>query len=143
MSLFASHQVRVHVCPSCDLRTTFRSHDRDDYPTCWYCGNELFEQPTSYRDPEYVTVALYTRSRQYGGPEEGGWWYNEYDLVAGTKRSFLAEDAPQAEVYRETLVHRALADRREYRYTDDPYSVLVFGEDESVTHYPLSRPHYC
>ena len=27
--------------------------------------------------PKFVTV--YAVTRQYGGPEEGGWWYNEYE----------------------------------------------------------------
>lgn len=30
----------------------------------------------------FWTVALYFRTRCYGGPEEGGWWYDQDVLVA-------------------------------------------------------------
>ena len=26
-------------------------------------------------------VSVYEVTREYGGPEEGGWWYNEYTLI--------------------------------------------------------------
>ena len=26
-----------------------------------------------------ITVAVYLHQRAYGGPEEGGWWYDAYD----------------------------------------------------------------
>lgn len=28
----------------------------------------------------YYVVATYYRDQQYGGPEEGGWWYSTYEL---------------------------------------------------------------
>ena len=31
--------------------------------------------------PGFWTVALYFRQRYYGGPEEGGWWYDQDTLV--------------------------------------------------------------
>jgi hypothetical protein len=37
-------------------------------------GNPLSEDTIVY-------VSLYTTVRCYGGPEEGGWWYNHDDLV--------------------------------------------------------------
>lgn len=143
MSIFANHQVRIHVCPSCDLRTEFQSHTHEEYPTCWYCGHELSTQPTSYRDPYYVTVAVYDMSRSYGGPEEGGWWYWEYDLIRGTQRSFLAEDAPQAEVYKDTLLHRYNSEMNPKYSHEAKVAVRCFAEDEAPKHLPLSRPHYC
>lgn len=31
--------------------------------------------------PTFWSVALYFRERRYGGPEEGGWWYDQDTLL--------------------------------------------------------------
>lgn len=38
--------------------------------------------PLWYRVAPYRYVTLYDRYRAYGGPEEGGWWYDVYSPVA-------------------------------------------------------------
>ena len=30
---------------------------------------------------EKTFLSVYRITREYGGPEEGGWWYNDYQLV--------------------------------------------------------------
>ena len=86
------------------------------------------------------TVAAYEVTREYGGPEEGGWWYDTGVLIC--KQVVMTED-------------EAIALRDEWQQTDFPftrkrYSVLG-GEDYDVTYYdgtavpeffPKVRPHY-
>ena len=38
---------------------------------CQFCEGEPKEQ-----EPPFYTVAIYLEDRAYGGPEEGGWWYD-------------------------------------------------------------------
>lgn len=65
--------------------------------------NELEELYRTYqaqsKDPKPVYVSLYEVERCYGGPEEGGWWYNSYQLLSTKK--FYDED--EAEKFREFL----------------------------------------
>lgn len=39
-----------------------------------------------------VYVSLYEVERAYGGPEEGGWWYDQWTLIS-TKKFFDEEEA--------------------------------------------------
>jgi hypothetical protein len=110
------------------------------------------------RDVEAETmyfVATYLCDRAYGGPEEGGWWYDYGDLV--TDATLLTEhglalptclaNAPNA--YKLSNEQNALlkttlnVDRR------PKYSVLSEGVYEShvmegslPSHFPITKPHY-
>lgn len=49
----------------------------------------MAEQAEWERDnAERLTVASYRHSREYGGPEEGGWYYDYHQLVRGGIRTF-------------------------------------------------------
>lgn len=43
-----------------------------------------------------IFVALYAQDRAYGGPEEGGWWYDTGSLIPGTAETFFNEDNAHA-----------------------------------------------
>lgn len=45
---------------------------------CWICKGEGFEYKSAM-----AWVNVYTISRSYGGPEEGGWYYDAYEFVEG------------------------------------------------------------
>lgn len=115
-------------------------------------------QPTLY------VVARYTQDRAYGGPEEGGWWYDcgELERIVTATRD---EDAAW-EVVRHLNGYRA--DRRRFNVT---YTVVELPRKELSpelydqachgdydwnpepgdyvtrwdipTYYPEGRPHYC
>lgn len=36
-------------------------------------------------------IRVYEVTREYGGPEEGGWWYDHYTLLEETRWDFLFE----------------------------------------------------
>lgn len=85
---------------------------------------------------KYVNV--YEVDRSYGGPEEGGWWYNTGTVVL-TKQF---DDEQQARAYADSL-------SEEYPNTGRSSSVIYSGgdyriyvEDEVGQDYPDHRPHY-
>ncbi len=101
--------------------------------------------------PGFWTVAINLVDRSYGGPEEGGWWYDcgepsqSPSLVRWT-RVLTNED--EACVYcrrlNETVVPRR--NRKERRRTR--FSVISDGDYGAVVHdgypaaWPETRPHY-
>ena len=104
---------------------------------------------TRYRD--FYTVAVYELDRRYGGPEEGGWWYDCGQLMR-TVKVFKDEDQAYAFCRR---YNRPLAFRREaqrgVRYGRLPLSSVNYsgGHYQAEVHkhmpplnYPQGRPHY-
>lgn len=89
-------------------------------------------------------LAFYEIDRVYGGPEEGGWWYDTGQLVR-IWRTFKAEEMAYA------LAHRAnrLLERLQ-RHRPDVGSVIYRGGRHSVAvyenfapkFYPEVRPRY-
>jgi hypothetical protein len=86
--------------------------------------------------PYYVNV--YERYREYGGPEEGGWWYDSGTVVHSEK----FDNESDAETCRDNL-------RITYPNSDNYTSVVYSGgdyiiciENEPGRNYPENRPHY-
>ena len=134
----------------------------------WYCpkcGEEMFEQGFSERIdvdgephrkhtmecncgndeavfiPVHAFVNVYLVGRAYGGPEEGGWWY-DYGLV---EACVPVKNWAEAEEWAERL-------RNDVRYSNegrrDRYSVIgdetfeVFIEDQPAENFPSERPRF-
>ena len=80
-------------------------------------------------------VTVYKVTRHYGGPEEGGWWYNWYEPV-----------------FTEPFTSMTQRDEMQKRWRDqdtgDIYSVLggaeyrVYAETELNESATTERPHY-
>jgi hypothetical protein len=64
--------------------------------------NHWLYQDTTGLDPSKVWVNVYEVTRHYGGPEEGGWWYNWNDAIDS---SYVDVKLAQAEVERLTKKH--------------------------------------
>lgn len=83
-------------------------------------------------------VNVYRVERCYGGPEEGGWWYDTGEPVG----SVVVQGSVETHVVRTRL-------EREYPFTRARYSVLggedysVRVEDHPAVAWPAQRPHYC
>lgn len=80
-------------------------------------------------------VTIYEVTRHYGGPEEGGWWYNWYEPV-------------HSESYRSFAQVEELRDEWMKRDEGDIYSVLggrqhtVYAEETQYENATTERPHY-
>ncbi len=98
-------------------------------------------------------IAVYERSRAYGGPEEGGWWYDCGELV--TSLGVNSDDA--VEYFAEALVREypRTGNAGSVIYSGGDYAVMIFRRDsdtdigywlderlEPVQHYPRETPRY-
>jgi len=102
---------------------------------------DAFEEPTRTRT--YV-VAIYTRDKAFGGPEEGGWWYDTGALQR-LLRTFKNED--RAWQYATRVNH--WLNRFINRHRPSIHSVLSRGEllaevhdNFAPDHYPETQPVY-
>lgn len=93
--------------------------------------------------PSYI-VSVFECNREYGGPEEGGWWYDTGVLVK-TIRVFHNED--EAISFSNRM--QRLLDKTLNKDRHDIGSVLCEGwytsliyENASPRSFPLVRPHY-
>ena len=100
-------------------------------------------------------VAVYMVDRAYGGPEEGGWWYDCGELI--TDADLLKENgialptayseeslAERAVGYANHLLNNTLnVGRREISsvISTGRYMAMVF-ENELPHHFPTVRPRY-
>lgn len=79
-------------------------------------------------------VNVYEVSRHYGGPEEGGWWYNHAEPIASSP---VLKEHAQAELERLESM---------YNYDGNIYSVNGTYEDRVCFEFykgePTPRPHY-
>lgn len=88
-----------------------------------------------------VFISVYLRDRAYGGPEEGGWWYETGELIRSTQ--VLSSDEA---ICLQELEQAWCDENNKGRYPVS--SVLstgrycVYVEDEPGAHYPLETPRY-
>lgn len=89
-------------------------------------------------------LALYEVDRAYGGPEEGGWWYDTGDLQR-VLRVFPTEERAYAAARRCNgwldKLQRHCRDVSSVIYDGGRYAAQVF-ERNAPDHYPVVRPHY-
>lgn len=92
-------------------------------------------------------IAVYQLYRNYGGPEEGGWWYDSGQLERTTKRVFVDIDEA-SEVCHKMNHWLRFFQRRNKRpnrfsmaYSGGEYRYEVF-ENEPVHYWPENRPFY-
>ena len=89
-------------------------------------------------------VAVYLCDRAYGGPEEGGWWYDTGEM-ARIIRTFKDEDRAEAYATRMNSLLNATINkgRRDISsvLSDGKYYAEVH-KNIAPHHYPERRPHY-
>tara|TARA_Y100000310_G_scaffold186420_1_gene186581 strand:- start:1701 stop:2006 length:306 start_codon:yes stop_codon:yes gene_type:complete len=100
-------------------------------------------QTTTIENPIYARgyLNVYRIERCYGGPEEGGWYWDSWDCVATVGIDFLTLD--EADQLHDLLV-------KQYPDSDTPlHSVLSDGtftvsfEDKVAEMQTKEIPHYC
>jgi hypothetical protein len=90
----------------------------------------------------------YTVSRQYGGPEEGGWWYTLYDptgrsIMLGHFVSFTEANRSRDQL--QSFADLELdwrAPRGLYSVTPGTHHILWSVEQHEPRREPAFRPHY-
>jgi hypothetical protein len=106
----------------------------------WWHGTETREAAVD----RYINI--YQLDRHYGGPEEGGWWYDSGVPVASIPlpevRTFTQEDVQAAvDALREVYTYRNRMGSVLYP-NDGGWDYGVVLEDEPAAAYPTERPYY-
>ncbi|HEY0205349.1 MAG TPA: hypothetical protein VGC15_14490 [Acetobacteraceae bacterium] len=110
--------------------------------------------PDQVSEQALFWVGCYLTSQSYGGSAEGGWWYDEGELVTdpdmyrtlgGTPRSFLTEQ--QADAYAAELVPKLapLNQGRPPKHASTSqgiYEVQVLQAASLPVGFPAARPRY-
>ena len=83
---------------------------------------------------KHLYITVYTTEQVYGGPEEGGWWYDwtevdNYMLLGKDKRRKLRRVMLQAQEYADSLPYR--------------YCAEVVVEHDLGSLASKERPYYC
>lgn len=118
------------------------SYEEHASPLSWVEDGPTVENGGLEADPEeLVFISAYGISRHYGGPEEGGWWYDMWRFV---------ETVPTMRKHAE-VVSEALERKHDDVNTNptNRFSVLGNGEDLAVViedtpgeFQTTERPHY-
>lgn len=139
MSDHLTDEVMTYTCSSCD--GTYLSHELDwdwhsERSRCPRCEGEEHELIPGTRPAEWWSVAVYQRGREYGGPEEGGWWYDTGSLTEHRKvrvyESYAEAQARVQELYAEIRADGQLSE----------LGVVGFTERLPVWKFPERRPRY-
>ncbi len=95
--------------------------------------------------PKYIGkfVNVYLTDRAYGGPEEGGWWYDYGE--AYSSEQFIGDEIFAAKIL---AVAREWCEEENRHRRSDTNSVLSQGcyvariECHPAQDYPAEKPHY-
>lgn len=126
-------KVNLYRCAACDVEGS-RQIWVDDPVAGMYCG-ECGEQVefSGTREAKFVSVALYEKTCEYGGPEEGGWYYDCGRRYTHTVRCFEIGDWPQAKLYMDRLQGEA-----------SPNEVVrIYVDEMAPVSWPEQKPIYC
>lgn len=89
-------------------------------------------------------LAFFELDRRYGGPEEGGWWYDTGELVR-IFRVYHDEERAYARARRANDLLDRLQKRKRpvssVTYRGGRHGVYVY-ENYVPKHFPSQRPHY-
>ncbi len=87
------------------------------------------------------TVGVYTQYRQYGGPEEGGWYYDAGSLTWHGRLKFF-DNYDKAKAYMDKLWVLVEYVNSDYTVDEERLTVRCTTEAMPDTHYPKTRPYY-
>ena len=99
-----------------------------------YKQHKYFE----HEDPSVIT--LHETTLNYGGPEEGGWWY-QAGLPVLTHCVFSKKQAVQTFI--QYFDEYELADQPSLGLSTTYHNYEVNFANRYATVYPESKPHYC
>lgn len=138
--------IKSYTCATCDVSLRLSECHYDDFEGEYYCPfcENRHVTVSSERPAEWFSVAIYEVHNTYGGPEEGGWYYNAGYRVDETVRTFrnTPEGRDEADRYLTSLHALHFPQRRE-RWHSDCFSSRVYAEALPDAHFPLRRPVYC
>lgn len=133
--------LKTYDCPDCGrFHERVLDEEHGDF-VCPLCGK--FVQFAEEMEPEWFSVAIYETDRAYGGPEEGGWWYNVGKRIDETVRTFPNTDEGRYDAgrYVEGL-HATRFPTRGGRWHEPRYDHRTFSQALPDVGFPRRRPQY-
>jgi predicted RNA-binding Zn-ribbon protein involved in translation (DUF1610 family) len=136
--------IKSYECTTCDISLHLSECEYDDYEgqyVCPFCGNR--HVTVSHERPaEWFGVAIYEISRAYGGPEEGGWYFDAGQRIDETVRTYrnTPEGREEAKKYLDSLLALNFVSDR---YSETRYHWDVSPEALPDDYFPRRRPVYC
>lgn len=116
--------------------------DHDDEGPMAEVGDEWVNVRSGADVPaHWWTVAVYTSYRVYGGPEEGGWWYDAGYLTEHGRVRFF-DDYSAADAYYLELWEWVNQQNDSRERGDERLIVRCTTESLPASHYPKNRPYY-
>jgi hypothetical protein len=110
--------------------------------------SDFMDEHVDDRETFFYCVSIYKIDRAYGGPEEGGWYYNTGEPVLEFgmhTRCFVdySEALDYERVLRETLIPELNEGRRPISsvLSEGQFAAYI-DENEYPAAYPKERPHY-
>lgn len=130
----------IYKCSECLVHKPSHNWLTNDGTGELCCGDCGVKVKFSHRSSAaWISIAAYYVAREYGGPEEGGWWYDSEYREDCTVRCFEANDLEDAAKY----VHKL---RNEWVDNKGPgcarYAIRMFSNQLPVKHAPENRPVY-
>jgi hypothetical protein len=120
----------------------------------WEPGQEYFDEDLERRIEEereeeslikfahgnvVFFVGVYDVNRNYGGPEEGGWWFDSGELI----KTVVAANRTEAESVRDVLQNDYPHSRKRYSVLGgEDYDIYIFEGKLPDPYFPEERPHY-
>ena len=149
----------VYECATCGREASVETLIWDQYEECYWCSvngeddHDCDGRMKWLRDEpaEFVSIAMYTTHRVYGGPEEGGWWYDAGNMIPRTLRNFGPEDwgkdseeEGSAQWYHKELQKQAYGDNETNRRDriEGRYLVTLRANKTAPGFFPAQRPIY-
>lgn len=91
--------------------------------------------------PDYRYVNAYQINREYGGAEEGGWWYDTYRPLGSMYVKTKGEALRVFDFFNDILADDYDAECSRFSVLDgDDFD--IWFEDEPAQFKPENRPHY-
>jgi hypothetical protein len=92
-----------------------------------------------YSTKHYVNA--YENGRAYGGPEEGGWWYDWLEPIASVRVYTTDQALDTYELFSKLYDDLYDGDTPISSVTHDA-DLVIYMEDEPAEHYPKETPRY-
>jgi len=134
-------------CDKCNKEGRDNRFAFDQYEGCYLCPDCGAEtEVVGVREPNWVSIALYEIERAYGGPEEGGWYYDKGRREIATIRNFevdTPEGLAEATTYFDAMRAKHEIPVSKRRWDEPAMVVKCFSEEMALISTPRHIPVYC
>ena len=130
--------IPVYICPKCECLAPYRQWPNDpvEGAYCTHCNTQV--KWDHDREASFVSVAIYEVSRAYGGPEEGGWYYDVGTRDDSSLRCYPVSEWPQAQLYLKQA-QREADQRGSYNFR---LQAPLYVDEVAPDGFPKNKPYY-